>query len=778
MRTAPVHRYVWELVPAPPLPVAGENLKGRRVAVIGGTEQMTQQVIAELNTRGAVSWRLGDAGTPDAVVDLTLPEPFDPDDPDAFEQPLLHTLAVLRHCYSDWVAEIDARRIGYLAVTYLGGHAGYGERPIYQPLSGIWAGLAKTLHREIPNANVRVVDVADPDLPNLPQIVADELYRWGLLEIGYLDGVRHTLVPQPREVAASRLNLDAGQTVLVCGGSTGIGFALASELAQRFGCQVVVTGQTPAPTGTEDWLCLDEAGFDAYRREQLRRAGTEGTLRQTRSRLHRLAQLRELHGNLRRSVSGGLRIRYVECDLTDAIQVRKLIAELSPGLVGVVYNAGMYRPARLPAKTDQDFLAGVTADITGFLRVLAAVRGVDLAFFCNAGSLTGRLGGTVGELDYAAGSEALVRLGFWAGRANRFRVMTCCWPVWHRLGTAKNPDAAVRRMPAVDPDDALDRWCAELVASGPGEVTFLGPVGQALRPVQAGHYLVERMLPGFDGVYPRVFHLGEVLHYVPSRRLETRTRFSAHVVPALGDFLVGGLPAIPVSLLLEHVLRSAEWTVPEHGPLLHPTMLTDVEIDIAALRLADGTIGLHREICGRDVNGEWLANVILRHAAGNAVARTTVRYGMPPSAPVQPATGPAVATLADPGGNPYLHWKGVTVPLAQWQRHTDGTLSTVIQPARNSELWSADPPPKPALPVSALENIVRGALAGYSATARPAKLRIAQLVGYPGMDSADLAVGVPYPGTWYAVDSRSRRVVLAVYGLRITGVSALGGSGA
>jgi NAD(P)-dependent dehydrogenase (short-subunit alcohol dehydrogenase family) len=775
MLTAPVHRHVWELAPAPQLPPAGRELAGRRVAVIGGTDHPARAVANELTRHGAVPWRLGDGGTPDAVVDLTLAERFDLDDPAAFEKSLLRTLAVLRHCYPDWAAETDARRIGYLAVTYLGGHAGYGGTPIHQPLGGIWAGLAKTLHREIPNANVRVVDVADPDLPELPRIVAGELYRWGLLEVAYLNGRRHTLVPRPRDVAAPRAGLGTDDTVLVCGGGTGIGFALARELAGRYGSQLVVTGRRPAPDGSEEWLRLDAAGFDAYRRESLRRAGAEGTLRQARSRLRRRSQSRELHQNLRQAAAEGLRIRYVPCDLADPAAVRQLVADLGPGLTGVVYNAGVDRPARLPAKSDQDFLAGVAVKVTGFLRVYTAVRHLDLAFFCNAGSLTGRLGGMVGELDYAAGNEALTRLGLWAGhdgRAGRSRVFTACWPVWRALSVATNPDAATRYMPAMDPAEGLRRWVGELVAPGPGEVTFLGPVGRELRPVQAGHYLMERMPPGFDAVYPRLFHLGGPVSHVPGRHLVTRTRFSVDAAPVLGDFLVGGQPAIPVSLLLEHALRSAEWTVPEHGPALTPSALTDIEVDLAALRLADGGLTLHRETTGRHADGEWIASVVLRRPPGEVVARMTVRYGPPPPAPSVPeprSADPAVPSddpPATPGSDRGPHWRGLVVAVARWRRDATGLMSAATPPSPGADLWLAEPSPRHALPVTALENILR-AVAGGSGPVGPGTVRIAQLLMYPGAERADGVVGLPR-GTWYAVETGNPKAVLAVHGLQIS----------
>ena len=45
---------------------------------------------------------------------------------------------------------------------------------------------------------------------------------------------------------------------------------------------------------------------------------------------------------------------------------------------------------------------------------------------------TGRLGGMVGQLEYAAANEALARLGRWADRLAGYPVMTLAWPTWDR----------------------------------------------------------------------------------------------------------------------------------------------------------------------------------------------------------------------------------------------------------------------------------------------------------------------------------------------------------
>ena len=78
----------------------------------------------------------------------------------------------------------------YVAVTSLGGTVGCGDGQIEQPLGGVWVGLAKTLPRELPNCNVRVLDLALGDRDDLEERLLDELYRWGLFEIGYRDGRR------------------------------------------------------------------------------------------------------------------------------------------------------------------------------------------------------------------------------------------------------------------------------------------------------------------------------------------------------------------------------------------------------------------------------------------------------------------------------------------------------------------------------------------------------------------------------------------------------------
>ncbi|MCI2416137.1 SDR family NAD(P)-dependent oxidoreductase [Saccharopolyspora sp. K220] len=738
MITAPVQRFVWANTPAPGGPAP--EVAGRRVAVLGDPAQTVTSMLAE---RGAFPWQPGDSGIPDAVVDLTFTEPFDPDAPEAADSALRRTLSVLRTCYADWSAETDARRLAYLAVTYLDGRSGYGVGPIHQPLGGIWAGLAKTLHREIPNVNARVVDVGSPDLAELPDIVATELYAKGPAEIGYLDGVRHALTPRAQPLVAPSAPLDDADVVLVCGGWSGIGFELATTLARR-GCRVVVTGRSRPPVGTEEWACLDDAEFDDFRRDLMRRAAAEGTVRDTRSRIDKLRRMRTLRANL--SASEGLPLSFVHCDLTDPDAVADLIAGI-PDLTGVVYFAGVDRPARLPAKSDRDFLAGISIKVTGFLRVFNAVRDHRLKFFCNAGSLTGRLGGMVGELDYAAGNEVLARLGLWARRSSGLDVQTLCWPLWRSLSVSSNVDAAVKYMPAMDPADGLARWCAELAAPHDGEVAFLGPVATGISVAQAGQFPTERALPGFAEVHPRVFHRGDPTEWQPGKRLVAEVRFRADDTPAAGDVLVDGDLALPISLLLDNALRSAEWLAPT--PVRE---LLDVVVDLDGLRLSNGEIRLSRTT---SVESDELVQIVFHAGAGAQIATMTGRYREPDdtAAPIPDSAGEPIEVESST-----VRWRGVVVPLARWRKHPGGTRSASLTPCAAADLWAAEPAPASLLPISALENILRIALSG----APTDQLRVARISIGRAPERADLAIGEPSGQTWCVVETSTQQIALVV----------------
>lgn len=170
----PVQRVVWRPSPAPcALSRNSNEVAGKRVLVIGGPEEASSQVAASLARLGGIVSRYSaanladvDCRRVDGVIDLNPLHPFTSGREGAWKELLKQTVTVLKSVYPHWLEADDASRIFYMPVTTMDGQMAYGGGVIVQPLGGIWAGLAKTLPREIPNCNVKVLDLSSGPAPD------------------------------------------------------------------------------------------------------------------------------------------------------------------------------------------------------------------------------------------------------------------------------------------------------------------------------------------------------------------------------------------------------------------------------------------------------------------------------------------------------------------------------------------------------------------------------------------------------------------------------------
>jgi NAD(P)-dependent dehydrogenase (short-subunit alcohol dehydrogenase family) len=747
--TETTRRFVWRPLRQPPLDTEpAAQLAGKKIVVIGGREPAAAAVTAALRANGALVLEPGGHEVPDGIIDLTLDEDFRPGDHASWQEALLRSVGALRSCYDAWAAQTDAQRIFYLAVTYFGGGMGYRDlSPQARPFGGLWAGLAKTLHHELPNCNAKVIDVDPAATADLPGIITRELYRWGAFEVSYRDGVRHTLGARREDAGSPTLTLDAGDVVLISGGGRGIGFSLATLLAQDSGCRVVITGRHPLPSADEPWAAMDDDAFARYQRELWGQRSTGRPLADIRAEITRTRQRRELSANLRAARADGLRIDYEVCDFTDEPQVAALIEKIGPSLSGVVHNAGVDMATRLHKMSDADVLRTARTKVEGFTNLFAQVRSRKLKFFCNVGSMSGRLSGMVGQIAYAAANDALTRLGFWAQEQADFPVMTLCWPVWERLGLITNYDAALRYMSPLAIQEGLWRWRRELMAPTRGEATFLGALGDALTPVQVRGFQLQSDLLGFEQTFPRIFHLGTPVKFRSGEELVSRVVLDAATAPALTDFEVGGRPAVPVSLLLESALASAAWVQPaDEKPRL--TGISDVTVHLDRLGLDAGSLEVRRSTSRSKVDGHWVVDVRFeRQDADELVPLAELRlvYDTEPGGSAAGQEGGA------PGTGTGRRWHGVVFPRARWQQ--DGRLGEVREP-RPDDLWTRTLTPPLALPTAALENVVRSVPGD--------RLHLSRLVIHASPAETSRIEADPARGVWRIGDAAGDRPVLTV----------------
>lgn len=802
----PVGRFVWEpqevpLPPAEPSPL----LRGRTIAIVGGHDATAASLAAELTDAGAAPVRVppiaagtaigavqeralaestaqlrASAGPIDGIIDLNLKDPFATTGPTGWEGPLHQSFALLQSSYSDWAAELDATRIFYLAVTRMGGQMGFAGAPIEQPLGGLWAGLAKGLTREIPNCNVRVLDVGPVDGRDLAGLITRELYRWDLFEVGYRDGRRFTLVALPVEVGPPTLELSPGDVVVISGGGRGIGYALARSLAETHGCRVIISGRAAAPDPAHPVISMDSAAFRELRDGRLRQAAAERRMVPVRAELETLAQARLLARHLAQARAHGHQIEYVQCDVCDRQDVARLITAAGDRLVGVVHNAGVDVPTRLPGKTAGMVTNVVRVKVQGFFNLVDAVRGrPGLAFFGNVGSLTGRLGGMVGQLDYGAANEGLSRCGLWAANSGTdpLPVTTVCWPTWERLGMITNYEATLQYMSAIDVNEGLYHWQRELLSGGTREATFVGEIGAAISPSVLRGYRQNASLPAIDRIVSARFFLGTPLRFQPYRSITSANDLPLTSMPGCGDFRVDGMRALPISLALAYLLSAADWVQPEGLAELELDGVHDVAIELGGLKAdSAGQLRLVKEATGRWNEDAWQVSVLLCRDGGSVASAKLVYRPGGPARGAEPDPGDEAAAflasnvlapdepaLSLPAGG-RLTWLGQVFRLSAWHRHPiTCRLWGRADEDRIEDLLTDSPAPRVPLPLNELESILR--VAHHRAVSVPGgranRLTIGRLRFDPAACPAGRLIGDVDGRGWTGfTDDRRRRLRL------------------
>ncbi|WP_026163760.1 KR domain-containing protein [Kribbella catacumbae] len=709
---------------------------------------------------------LAEIGPVDGIVDLGVAAGFALSAKGTWQTALRQTVAVLKAVYDDWAAETDANRLFYLAVTTMGGRMGYDGEGVDQPLGGIWAGLAKSLPQELPNCRVKVLDLAAEADP--AQYILRELRTWDLFEIGWRAEDRSTLAAGKHVAGPARLDLSPADTVLLSGGGRGLGFALARELAGRFGCRILVSGRHPLPYD-EEWAGLSDDEFERRERDRLINRQAGSTVREIRADTERRRARREALHNLEEAGQRGLPIEYHPGDITDPAFTQALLDSAGPSLRVVIHNAGVAAPTRLRNKTVDSFLATIQTKVDGFVALLAALGDRRVDYFCNVGSVSGRLGGMIGQIDYAAANEALTRMGFWAGGQGQ-PVTTICWPTWQRLGLIANFDAALRYADAMPVAAGLRIWTDQIEAAEPGEVMVLGGIGRAVSPGQLKGFANFRDHPDTDRLQSLGHYLGEVEVFEPFRSIRSRTQLAGGTHPCLTEFTVAGDRALPVSVVLEYALSVGDWVTPEGFPELWLSRFRDVVLSVPALVGNGGGFELVKAGSGRKTDDTWEVTVSLVDGAGRPVLRGVAEYESKPPLGPDPVARQAVARqggwevqppLAEETG---IAWSGVLYRPPRWRCGPDGQLAARVDEVPSSDEWTLPVPPSTVLPHAAIEAILRARTAQSRSIE---EIRIAELgIGAQPIGSAVSVVGSPDRTSWQVIDDAGQ-CMLTLNGLEV-----------
>ena len=359
------------------IPLAASNGAAPRFATIGDVAGAPAgaQRYEDLAELGAAL----DAGAavPDAVFAAVGDGHEGEDEADAVHDAVRRALALLQQ----WVAS-DAFADARLVLVTRGAVAARAGEVPQLPAAAVW-GLARSAAAENPGRIVSVDLDGDGDTPWLPLLAVDDPQL--AIRSGAAYAPRFARPPAQAQAAEPAT---PGGTVLVTGGTGGLGAVLARHLAER---------------GARHLLLASRRGADAEGSGEL------------------VAQLAER----------GCEATLAACDLADRDAVARLLASIPPErpLTAVIHTAGVMEDGTIPSLAPDQVDRVLAPKVDGSLHLHELTRDLQLADFILFSSAAPLLGGA-GQGSYAAANAVLDALAQ-RRRAQGLPATSMAWGLWN-----------------------------------------------------------------------------------------------------------------------------------------------------------------------------------------------------------------------------------------------------------------------------------------------------------------------------------------------------------
>lgn len=416
----------------------------------------------------------------------------------------------------------------YFAVTSIGDYFGVEHKKLRAPLGAVTTGFIKALEKELRPFTVKVVDVEKQDEDALCHLLIHEFSHYGkYVEVGYAGGIRKCIITvkdekRNRETKKSEPMKLYGDSILVTGGGRGITFectdAFLSQIEKPI--RVYLTGRTPMPAGTEEWLHMSETEFNAYKTTFLLEQKQEHP---DYSGLHivqefeKLRNARELYENLNELRKKGHLVDYVICDFSNEEDVKKLsfiIRNNHSDLVGIINGAGLPSFGKVPRKNEAAAYKVLQLKANSMYFINKYFMNHNISFVISMGSISGRFG-MDGQVDYSAAADLLVKLTKNISEDYEECKFLCIgWPAWDSVGMAASKEVMkvqkeIRGLSFISVEEGRVRFLEELQNDfhNKCEYLYFGELGQLNMPLgQLDHlnekqdtdWLIDRMVSSGD----------------------------------------------------------------------------------------------------------------------------------------------------------------------------------------------------------------------------------------------------------------------------------------
>ncbi|QDE90373.1 polyketide synthase [Myxococcus xanthus] len=446
-----------------------------------------------------------------------------------------------------------------------------GPRWCLHPMSGLFAGMLKSIGREVPARNVRAVSTTAMPIQEALELAEAELGSEvegnHSIEVCFEGPVRCVRVLRVTDVTADlSATLDSRSVVLLTGGGRGVTAVLAGALLKRFGCKVVLVGRSDPDEAPLRVLQAREEDLPAMEREfyASELASNRGVrMPELRKRFERFLAARELKATLEGLGRLPGEVHYRAADVTRAADVDRVVQEIvdTHGRLDlVVHGAGTQTSKKLNRRQLGELRTNLGTKLLGLRNLREAcvsrlARPVPFHVLTSAFSYIGN----DGQADYGAANEALDRLCAWVSDASQeVRWCSVGWLAWDGIGMTRGSEyrvlGASRHLRGIRAEEG-EALFLQLVDGRPRQA-----INVQLTESERSYYALE--------VVP-----AEEVRSLSAGPVQRELVVDAASVPCLEDHLVRGTPTLPGAWALDLMLQAA---VGNGRPELRTVTIEDV----------------------------------------------------------------------------------------------------------------------------------------------------------------------------------------------------------
>ncbi len=379
-----------------------------------------------------------------------------------------------------------------VSATRLGGQHGYGPEGATAPLGGGVTGFTKAYRHERPSTLTKAVDfeVGGKTAALADQLIAETLTDPGVVEVGYVDGLRTavTLSEQPADDGQPGLMLNKETVFVVTGAAGGITSAIVADLAAASGGIFYLLDLVAAPQPNDAHIQLFRSDKDALKAQlivETKAVGEKPTPVMIDKKLMIIERSEAALSAIEAVAAAGGTPHYYSVNLLDGGAVTAVVDEVREryGRIDVLIHAGGIEISRGLDKKEAaqfDLVYDIKAD--GFFSLLRAAGEMPIGATVVFSSVAGRFGNN-GQTDYSAANDLLCKLtsSFRTTRPQT-RGIAIDWTAWGGIGMAtRGSIPKIMEMAGIEmlpPAVGVPTVRRELVAGGfKGEILVGGALG-------------------------------------------------------------------------------------------------------------------------------------------------------------------------------------------------------------------------------------------------------------------------------------------------------------